>query len=260
MFCVLFVSTSAFAQTSVESVTKESPYAITYWGMFSGPSLGNPSFYQSDSSSGLVDHTSPDSLSNQVKLEYKLAPNISAGFVVNWLMQTDTDTPALMRESGVRLADKSIAKFGAFNWSGDLRFLLPTSTRAHNNGVTELLQTSQVVVGDVGKWTLGLAQFHTLRLFNPSGGGKKLDLYISPFANYNFNDTTSATFAIESYPQYFTGIYDQQGWNPAPYDVSVGAAFNLTKDVSINPVIITYPDHFNINTSALAAYLTAKVL
>jgi len=248
------------AQTSIETVKKESPYAVSYWGMLTGPSIGNPSFYQSDSISGNVDHTSPDALSNQVKLEYKLNPNISVGLVVNWLMQTDADTPALMRESGLRFADKSIAKFGAFNWSGDFRFLLPTSTRAHNGGVTQLLQTSQVIAGDVGKWTLGVAQFHTLRLFNQTGGGKKLDLYVSPFANYNVNDVTSATFAIESYPQYFTGVSSEQGWNPAPYDVSIGAAFNITKDINVNPVLITYPDHFNINTTALAAYFTAKLL
>ncbi len=255
---------SVLAYANAETITSTEkpaiPIGVSYWGMVSGPSVGNPSFYQSDSITGKLDNTNPDNLFNQVKFDYKLDQNWSAGLVMNWLMQTDESRPFLMRESGFRIANKSIAKFWKFNWSGDLRYLLPTSTRAHNQNVGSLFQTLQIISADINKWNIGLAQMHTLRTFGENGGGKKLDMYISPFANYNFNDTTSATFAIESYPEYFTGVYDLQGWVPAPFDLSFGAGINITPDVNLNPVLITYPDNLNLNTTAFAAYFSAKLM
>ena len=167
------------------------PFALTYFGVYSGPALSAPFKGGTINSSTLnYDDTSPQNLANQLKLDYSLTDNIFVGTVINFLLVPFQGSAFQPYDSGVRIGDKHIIHTEKFNFSEDFRVMAPLRASNVAAGEASLIQTLQLVNYEVTKkLSVGIIGFHQYQAYglgiptrNPNNPSDPMDftLYFAP--------------------------------------------------------------------------------
>lgn len=263
------VSGTAFSgNQSVSTVESKSGFkslkerfALSYYGVYSGPSLGTQTDFT----------PTYDGVDGDVQ---NLDGVITAGYRLNkkWMVGVGVPlvyTPYLedkgmtLNNLFLRVSDSELIKAGNFKMSLGSRFYLPTNEDSRKNGFVTGVRIEQNSMYDFSgaPITVGLFTYERQNFFNSlAESGTVLTLYAAPYLNYQFAKKVAGTLwvdLIQLKQKKGTSLSDMDN---DPVAVQPGVNWDVNDNVSLNPYINVYPGNLTADSSSLGLILSAKVL
>ena len=233
-------SSSGTSTTSLKSETALDHIGVTYFGIFSGPSVGTPNRFQPDSQ-GALDPTSPQQLESFLTTGYKWDNgNKLVGAVADFIYTPFNGQDLMMKDPAFKIGDKKLWTLGGVTDNADLRIFAPTSAAAVKGKEITAFQTLHIVSYDVPHSRLSLGTYFVakLSLYQDGGSGKAFQLYLGPNASYQLSKTVQATLLYEVNAKHMygsnVGFWDMSRDGT---DLEPGINWDITPNFSINPFL-----------------------
>lgn len=271
---LFLMSPLAHAETTAISSITTAPKLIdqitaSYSGVFSGPSIGNPSNYQPDDQGHIIEEPfNRIVLRNSINVGYKLSSDIVAGPVANfnyYPFPVVSNNAFELADPAIRISHSKLINEGNFNMSGDVRALIPATQRTQSKGIITAIRAWQTSTYQVPNSRLQLGAYSFARAYLYKSGAKEdsmtLEAYLAPFVGYEFNKTVSMslTYEMNALHRANESIFS---WSPKdPTDLSLGLSVNVSPKISVNPYIEIFPGgKINLDATQVGAFITARLL
>lgn|GEM_PF-3270690 len=263
------VATTTSTTEKATSVKSSQPFSASYAGVFSGPSLGNPSGYQPDDQGNVrIDPSNRIVLRNSFNLGYKITPNVVVGSILNfnyYPLPMFSKGSFELADPALKVSNGNFIKTGHFTMAVDLRASIPVTQRTRDRNLltsVRFWQTSTYQIPN-SHWSLGAYSF--VKGYAYGQNAKKdvaiLDAYLAPFLNYEFNQTASLSLTYEMDATHYAGQSLTQWAAKDPTDLTLGLALNLTPSITFNPWIEIFPGgKVNLNATQFGALVSARIL
>lgn len=256
---------SAVSQVSVPSSTSEfkslkERLALSYYGVYSGPSLGRQNDFTPN-----VDGTDGDlqNVDGAISAGYRITKKVQAGVALPIYYVPNRDNDATLNNIYLRLSNSEMLKSGQFKMGLSSRFYLPTNPESRETGFVTGVRVEQNMTYDLKKTplTFGLYTYERMNFFNSiAKSGSILSLYAAPYLNYQFSQKVAATLWID-----LIQLKQVQGrsisqWENPSVGVQPGINWDVNDSVSLNPYVNVYPGNLTADSSSLGLIISAKFL
>lgn len=253
-------------KTSYEKISEK--LALTYLGTYNGASILNLSNSLQPNVDGTPDFSSPQSLDSLITVGYKLEKNIMMGIVGRFMYYpignpTGTGHTIQGLDPALTFSKSNLITQGNFNLSAKLNFNLPVSqydflTPRH---LATAFTPAAILNYDIPSTVLSVGLFTFVRGYIPTANSpdnvRTYKLYFGPNANFQFSKTLAATLwvDIEFNHNRGTGFF---AYDNVPVDIQPGINWDISKNISINPVLNIYPSNMTLAATSLKANIVAK--
>ncbi len=244
-------------------------FALRYFGMYNGASFANLSSSVQPQVSGEPDPSSPQNIDSIVTVGYKLDKTSILG-VWGHFYYFPVGNPAGSGQS-VQLLDPSLLlsksdlyESNGLRIGGRLTVNLPLSKAdalVPNQLVTSVTPTVMINY-DVPKTGLTLGLFAYVRGYiGPDAipGAPTYKIYVAPNVNYQITKTLAATLWVDLVQaRRVQGTGFISGLRNDVVDIEPGINWDITSNISINPVINIYPANPTLASTSLKAFIVAR--
>lgn len=249
--------------TSAQAVSPKllEKIGVSYFGAFSGPSVGKPSSLVPDEN-GKQDPSAKINLVNYLTTVYKITPDVSAGATITTKYVPVEGQAFTFSDPNLRVGHKKIIHTDNFNLSQDLRLTLPFTRASHNRGLQTALATLQVANYDVPgtKLSVGTQTFAKFSLFKTESEGTNLGVYVTPYASYQFLPTLAGTLAFDTGFEHAKGAAHNE-WAHLPHDLQIGGSWDVMPNLNVNPFLqLQTGGKVTLDSTMLGAFISAKLL
>lgn len=269
-------SQGAYSDTTGVSTTPEkSTYekiseklALTYFGTYNGASVTNLTSSVQPNVDGTPDTSSPQSLDSLVTVGYKVNKDLMMGVVGRFLYYpvgnpVGTGHAIQGLDPALTFSRNNVINQSGFKLGLRLNVNLPISSNDFlvPRHLATALTPTFVMNYDVPSTSLSVGLFSFIRGYIPTSDSpnnvRTYKLYFGPNANYQLSKTVAATLWID------IGFNRNRGTGFFTYssdtvDVQPGINWDVTKNISINPVLNIYPSNLTLAATSLKAYIVAK--
>jgi hypothetical protein len=206
---------------SVETGTRSSDsynrFALSYFGIYTGPPLAHPTRGGTiDTSSLEYDEGQPQNLASQIKLDFFLSPAVFVGPVLSFQLNPVTGQAFTLLDSGFRVGSNQWIHSGPWNLAGDFRLTFGMKPQCLEQNELLDLQSFQMLTYEVPhtKLTLGVMGFHYYQIY---GAGiptrdpqdprdpRDLNLDFAPNLRYQFSQPVAAVVSYDFFFYHLTG-------------------------------------------------------
>jgi hypothetical protein len=252
--------TSAPAPTTTAQVADIAPapynkIALTYFGIYEGPSFKNPSAKTTTADGELKEQN----IENYLTGGYRVNPDVLVGATMqfNWT-PVNGAKQADMRDPYLRANHNKFINAGNFNMYADARAYLPVTDGSR--------KADGISTYSLGRWTIGATTFFRTYLYGlgPAASGETRPdfyVYLSPSLEYKILPTLAATALWEG------GAYHVLGeglgkFNSDGTDAQVGVSWDATSNLNLNPYIHYWPagTASKADSTRLGVNISAKFL
>ena len=276
----------AAADTQVDSVSTSSAgsvldkvsekAALSYFGVYRGASLSDPGNSLQPAVDGALDPTSPQSVENLVTAGYRINKDAMVG-VITHFYYFPTVFPATsgqpvksgqdlqMWDPILTLSKANIFASGGFKAKGTLNVQLPMSSAdvlVRNNLATSI-SPSLSATYDVPGSHLSVGMFGYVKAYIPTESAsdtvRTYVVYLAPNFNYQLSQKVAATLwvdLIQATRKKGTGFLS--GLSNPDADLEPGVSWDITKNITLNPILNIYPSHLTLASTSFQALLIAK--
>jgi len=267
----LGVFSAALAQAEVApnvSVSQVQPsmmdsLSISYYGTYSGPSLGQPSTYQVDPTSGQLDMTSKQNIDNVIYSSVKLPSGLGAGLGIQFKYFPFSGMDYKLSNPYLRVSNSKVIDTGAFNLAVDLRYYIPVTVGSRNSGHFGGLRSTQTTNYDFpeSRWSISTYSLVIGDYYSSGSSAVKpnLQLFGSASVNYRLNPKMQFSGSVAGYTAHNRTTPMSEFVSDA-VETDLGLTWDPNESLSINPYIGVYPVNPSLTTSRLGLFLSAKLL
>ena len=243
---------------------------VNYFGIYRGSSLSSLGSPLQPKVDGTLDPTSPSMLDSSITAGYKVSKEWIVGAVGHFYLFPWNDPtgggqkvqsldpilfvsrPGLIDSQGFKLDTRLTMHLPVSKFDTLASKHLATAISAVFNARYEI-PTTKLTVGTFG-FLRGYIPAADLQPNAPS-----YTLTAAPYANYQISDNVAATLwvdLVQATRNYGTGIFS--GLQNAQVDIEPGISWDITKNITINPVLNIYPGHPTLASTSIQAYIIAK--
>ncbi|MFZ9596005.1 MAG: transporter [Bdellovibrionia bacterium] len=256
--------------TMTEKLSKK--ILLNYLGIYRGASLQNLSSPSQPTVSGEEDPSNPQVLDSFLTVGYKLEEDWALGMTGHFKYALAQDP--LSSSQNLSLLDpvlmvqkNHLVSQGGFNLNGKLTLELPVSSEdslQHYHLATAVTPTIMASY-TVPETSLTLGAFTFLRAYVPgsdvSDAAMTYRIFMAPHLNYQITPTFAATLWVDLLTAtryrgrpFFTGMEAET------MDIQPGFNWDITRSISLNPVLNIYPAHPTLSSTSIEAYLSIRAL
>ncbi len=262
------ISTSTSEKSILETLSDYG--SLNYYGIYRGSSISNMGSSFQPRVDGTLDPTSPSMLENLITGAYKINKNWMVGAVGHfyffpWSDPTGGGQRVQLLDPVVFISRPGLINSQGFRLDTRLTFQLPTSK--FDALVPRNLATAVSAVFnaryEVPSSKLTLGTFGLIRGYVPSGDtlptAPTYALTAAPYANYQLTSNLQATIwidLVQATRSPRSGFIS--GLQNAPIDIEPGISWDITKNITINPVLNIYPTHPTLASTSIQAFIIAK--
>jgi len=271
-------TTTSDANKSSVSTKNETPVVqkiteklgLTYWGVFNGGSLQNPLSTYQPLPDGSLDNSSPQGFENVITAGYRHDKNTFIG-AVGHFYYFPSQTPVGQNQN-FQLLDPALAFFKnniidskEFSLSVRLYTFLPLSSFDYllSKNLAGAVSPTAILNYQVPNSQLSVGLFTYIRGYIPTSNtpddARAYRIICAPMANYQLTNTLSATLWIDLVQS--THYRNSQGYlsfDNLPVDIEPGLSWNITPNISINPILNIYPSNPSLAATSFKTYINAK--
>lgn len=234
--------------------------ALSYYGVYYGPSLGQRNDYTPsyDGSSGDVQN-----LDGIITAGYRVSKKFLAGVAVPLVYVPYRDKGVTMNNLFLKLANSEFWKNGRSKMGLSSRFYLPTNGDSRKSGFVTGARIEQNFTYDLKKApvTLGLYTYEKALFYNATAtSGTPLTLYAAPYLNYQFSKRVAATLWVDLVQLTQAKGKSFSEMQNAPVDIEPGINWDVTDNLSLNPYLNLFPGNMTADSSSLGLIVSAKVM
>jgi hypothetical protein len=243
---------------------------LSLYSVYSGSPLSNLSSSYQPSSDGTLDVTSPQVFDTTLTTGYRLSKNSFAG-VVNHFKYYPVGNPVGNGQT-VHLMDpilyvsrSKLVDYKGVVVDGRLTAQLPLSSKdgLQANHLASAVSAVFNTHYDVPTTKLTMGLFGYLRGYIATAqsplDAPTYKIYLAPYANYQLTKKIAATLWIDllsATRRAGSGFFS--GLTAGEVDIEPGLNFDITDNISINPVLNLFPGHLTLASTSVMAFLTAK--
>ena len=286
----LFAATSFAAKTAPKTATAKSTAktesllsqvqkntSISYFGAFTGPSLGKPSGNDTPTPDAATGN-GPVNLYNSISIGYKLAPNWSVGANprFQWNMMNGMGQDLQMLNPRVYLTRANLINTEEYNLKGNFNTdVYPAETNPPGKNphdrklfMAPALSATFSYTPSATRWTFGAGTYFRTYFYSSSIGltgladnGRDMRFYLAPSATYKLTSKLSATTQLEFDSEHPRTKSSMVEWNNIQTDLQTGIVYDITEKFSLNPYVMIFPGgHINWDTTSLGMYISGSIL
>jgi hypothetical protein len=243
---------------------------VNYFGLYRGSPLSDLGNARQPTPSGNLDPSNPQSIENLVTIGYKIKPDLIAGVVGHFLYfplgnPVGAGQDIQMLDPMLLIQKNNLIKLGGFSLNGKVTFYLPLTSGDTLQKVKLATAISPTLTAkyDVPNTQLTLAAYGYLRLYIPrtDAGDSALTykLYLAPNMSYQLSQTVAATLWVDllSAARY-RGTPLLGGMVTDTVDIQPGISWDITKSITINPILNIYPSNPSLAATSIQAYISAR--
>lgn len=265
------VTTPSTSVTDTRTVAPQLLDQLTasYFGVFSGPSLGSLSYYQPDDQGHILEAPANRVvLRNSLSLGYKVTPDVVAGVIGNfnyYPVPVFSGNSFEIADPSLRLSHGKLIQQGNFNLGADLRALIPATQRTRDRNIVTSIRAMQSSTYQVPETQFSLGAYSFAKAYIYGQGAPEdsmnLEAYLAPFVSYQFSNTVTMNLTYEMNAMHRRNQSITSWSSKDPTDLNLGLSMNLTPTVNFNPWIEIFPGgKINLDATQLGAYLSARLL
>jgi hypothetical protein len=242
---------------------------LNYFGVYRGASLSNLGNTMQPAVSGSPSN-SPQSIESTLTAGYKVNPDLVVGAMGHFYYYpvgnpVGTGQDLQMLDPILTVNQSNIVNAHGFKLAGRYSAHLPLTKvdTLQTNNLATALTTTWISSYEVPNTTLTVGLFGYLRGYVPTenAGPSVLTykVYLAPNANYQLSKTVALTLWVDLLQitrNRGTGFIS--GMTNDVVDIEPGINWDLTKNVSLNPVINIYPTHPTLASTSLQAFIIAR--
>lgn len=253
-------SNSSVAQGQLPNANQtsaSSPLWANYYGIFYGPSVANPSYYQVNPD-GTVDRTRPIFAKNFLTVGYNLSDTWAFAATGWWTTAPIVGQGFIIQDPQARIADNSIFHTDEFNWYGDLRAHFPVTDASRLLDELAGFQTFHYLsyTGVGSRWTFSLALSARYNFYGTQGLGNDLELYAAPGVNFQVTPTFALSCLYEMGANHLygeiPGVLENNGT-----DLEPGISWQILSSLNFNPYLTLFPGNkLNWQSTSFGATLS----
>jgi hypothetical protein len=231
---------SKISESINESNDSASPLWANYYGILYGPSVNDPSSYQS-TFNGSRDLDKPVFTKNYLTVGYSVSDHVAVAATGWWNYIPVQGGQLITQDPSVRVAYNDIIHTDNFNWYGDVRGYIPVASDSEETGLIAGFQTFHYFSYNVPQSPLTLGVYASIRYnyFGSKGMGDDLELYVAPAASYRLSPIVALTAMYE-----FSQNHAYAAPSAATYNAGTvfepGVEWDVTQSVAFNPYFYIY--------------------
>jgi hypothetical protein len=259
------IASSAMADTSSTTLSATAPRLIdkitaSYWGAYSGPSVGSPSRKTLDSDTAEL--TDIQNLDSTLTVGYKLKnPDMSLNANYRFIYKPMTAEEGTMdlqtKDPWLSFKHNKLVHMGNLNMSADLRGYIPVGTG--RGKIVTGIRSTQTTTYDIPKTrlTLGTYTIERANWLREGSPVENFNLDLAVLANYQMTSTLALT-GWSDLLQYDIKIGTDLANKPV--DVALGVNWDITPNFSVNPQFTFFPQSVTLDNTTIGAIISAKFL
>jgi hypothetical protein len=245
---------------------------LNYLGIYRGAALQNIGSAHQPTVSGDEDVSNPQMLDSFLTVGYKLQEDWSLGMVshFNYALSSggiDVHQGLNVLDPMLMVQKNHLLNQGGFSLNGKLTVELPLSSsdslqKYHlATAVTPTLMASYTVPDS--PLTLGAYTF--FRAYFPGSDvastAMTYRIFMAPHLNYQIASNFSATLWVDLLTATrYRGRPGFMGMDTETVDIQPGFNWDITRSISLNPVLNIYPAHPTLSSTSIEAFLSIKAL
>jgi|GEM_PF-875680 hypothetical protein len=271
-------STSVEVPQNTSTATTQKPLlerlsevgTLSLYSVYAGSPINNLGSSYQPSSDGTLDTSSPHVFDTTVTTGYRLSKYSFAG-VVNHFKYFPIGNPVgagdriTFMDPVLYVSRSKLIEYQGLVVDGRLTSQLPLSSNdgLQANGLATALSAVLNAHIDVPTTKLTMGLFGYLRGYiatsTSPANAPTYKVYLAPYANYQLTKRVAATLWIDllsATRKAGTGLIS--GLKAGTVDIEPGLNFDITDNISINPVLNLYPGNLTLASTSIMAFLTAK--
>jgi hypothetical protein len=236
-------------------------FNLSYFGIFQGPSISDPSSYQPDLN-GAPDPNRPLVLRNFLALGYNFSNELSLAGTAVWNWQPVMKQQVQMLDPFIRLSDSMLIHQDGFNLYSDVRAHFAVTDPSRQSDLLFGFQTFQALTYEVGmsRLTAGLYASARGNIYGKRGYGNDFEFYLGPNLGYQVSPTIALTLLYEMQASHYlhgknfsfnnegTDLEPLMSWDVTPY-------FNLSPYLNI-----LTGGHLSLNTTSVGMMMSVVLM
>jgi hypothetical protein len=262
------VPVSTTDQRSLMSMLSEKT-VLNYFGIFRGGPLNSVSNSQQPSVNGALTPTNPISVENSITGGYKINKDLMVGVLGHFMYYpagypSGTGHDLQMLDPALLIQKNNLYKTGGLTING--RFLFaPALTQGDYlvpNHLAAALTPTIIFNYEVANTGLNIGLFTYYRFYIPNASAasdvRTYKIYAAPTLNYQLAKNLAATLWVDLVQASRYGGTSAFNLANDPIDIEPGINWDITKNISLNPILNIYPSNPTIATTSFQAFIVAK--
>ena len=246
---------------SQESEDGNSHAVMSYYAIFYGPSVQDPSLLQPNER-GEQSADRPLLLKNYLTLGYDFNREVEMSATAYGTLVPVAGHSAVLHDPYLRIAFNSIAHTDKINLYGDVRLHLPTSTDSKNADLRSGIQLFQItsMIPSDSRFGFGIYTSERVNFYGPAGNGSDLVLYVGPNISYQVSNSIALTTLYEMGASHTYGD-ETWGLNNDGTDLEPGVSWDITPNLNVNPYLNIYTgNQVTLQSTSIGMTLSWKML
>jgi hypothetical protein len=242
---------------------------LTYSGVYRGAPLGNLGSTLQPKVNGDLDETSPQSIENLVTAGYKINKDWMIGVLGHFYYfpignPVGTGQDVQMLDPALIINKSNLFTYGNLKINGRFTAQAPLTSADYlvPNELASAMTTTFISTFEVPNTSLTLGIFSYIRGYVPTSDAldtvRTYKLYVAPNANYQLTQNVALTLWVDLVQASRYGGSGIVNLANDPIDIEPGVNWDITKNISINPIINIYPSNPTLASTSLQAFITAK--
>lgn len=236
------------------------PWGVSYFGIFYGPSVLEPSLYQ-PSETRTQDLTRPILLKNLLTLSYALSEEVAISGTGFWSNEPVQARGFTVRDPYLRLSHNALVQSDVWSLYGDVRVHFPVTHESRQADLLTAVQTFESLSAQATE-ELRLALWASQRAnyFGKQGFGNDLELYFAPNLEYAVSDTLAFTLVYEVGTSHFFGE-PAFSFSGDGSDVQPGISWSPSPSLNLSPYLnIPTTRSLNLRSTSFGMTLLLRIL
>ena len=265
----LNTSTTTTVPSFYERVSEK--VMLNYFGTYRGSSLSHLGDSLTPDAKGIPDKDTPQHIESVVTAGFRVNKDLMVGIMAHFYNYPGAAKPS-SNSAGFQMYDPAIAVFqsnlinnGPFKLNGRLITYIPLTSvdilqREHQ---AVAISPTFIATYDVPRTPLTIGIWSYLRAYIPTAdavaNARTYKIYIAPNLNYQLTRTLAATLwvdLVQAARTKGTGFFS--GIDNAAVDIEPGISWDVTKNITINPLINIYPGSLTLAATSIQANIIAR--
>jgi hypothetical protein len=230
---------------SINEADQSSPFWANYYGILYGPSVSDPSSYQS-TPNGTRDVNRPVLTKNYITAGVNLSTHVAFAATGWWNYVPVQGGELNTQDPSARLAYNDIIHTENFNWYGDVRSYFPVTAVSRQADLLAGFQTFHYFSYVLPETRVTLGTYASVRYnyFGKHGAGDDLELYVAPAVSYQASPKVALTTLYEFSENHSYGADPFNMYNDGSV-IEPGVEWAVTPTVYFNPYFYIYTNGFS---------------
>jgi hypothetical protein len=215
---------------------------LTYFMIFFGPSVTQPSDYQ-PTATGTPDPNRPVLTKNFLTLGYNVSDQVQVSASGSFTFVPTLGQEFIMKDPYLRIAHNSLISTDNFNLYGDFRVHMPVTFESRNADMLAGFQVFNIAWYQFPGSRLAAGLFTSARLnvYGGLGEGDDVELYVGPNLYYQLASNVALTLLFESGTshKYSTPAFQ---FATDGTDIEPGVSWDITPKLNVAPYLTILTD------------------